>query len=171
MTYAFGHLVAAWLAGKGYELISKKTISHYTWFFLLLGGILPDADFIIDWLFKTHIHRTFTHSLLFVIVASLIVYLVSYLLKKEQAKSWTLALGIGILIHLTIDFISPQGLPLLWPYSVYISPERIGAYSYELSLRTGTADYLKQEMNLAILDMGVGVSWIFYLWFKKRIKF
>src|SRR3989344_3684567 len=47
MSFAFGHLVGAWLAGKIYEYFSKKKTSHAAWFFLLLGlGIL--THFFLD---------------------------------------------------------------------------------------------------------------------------
>lgn len=171
MPYAFGHLIIAWLAGKGYELISKKPLSRLVWFFLLLGAILPDSDYLIDLIFKTQIHRTITHSLLMVMAAPLIVFLLFHFLKNEEKKIFALALGTGILIHLSLDILSPQGLPLLWPYLQYFSPQGIGPYNFELALRKNTVSYLRQELNLIIFDCGLGLSWLFYLWHKRKITF
>src|SRR3989338_7677138 len=103
MGFGFTHLIAAWLAGKGYEHFSKKKISHYTWFFLLMGSILPDADFLIDWTLGTELHRTFTHSLLFVIVAPIIIYSIFTLFDHPERRFFALAIGVGITTHLLLD--------------------------------------------------------------------
>ncbi len=157
MTFAFGHLIAAWLAGKGYEYFKGKKLGQYTWFFLLLGGILPDVDYLLDWTIGTQIHRTFTHSIFFALIATLVVLYFSLRLKHQERRYFALALGGGILVHLFVDFFSRQGIPLFWPNLTYVSFPLV--------------NYIVVEMKLAILDMALGTIWIFYLLIKGKIKF
>lgn len=172
MSFAFGHLVGAWVAGKIYEYFSKKKISHAAWFFLLLGGLLPDADFLIDWVFGADIHRTFSHSLLFLILAPLLVYLFFSILKHTEKKSLALFLGLGIATHLFLDGFSTYGIPLLWPKEWYFS--FFSGFTPQIpdgGLLVGNAEVLRYKLKLAIIDMAVGAAWILYLWFRKRLQF
>ncbi len=172
MGFAFGHLAGSWGAGKIYEYIAKSKISHYAWFFLLLGGILPDADFLLDWTLGTDIHRTVTHSLFFLVLAPLIVYVLFSILKNSGKKEFALSLGLGIAIHLFLDGFSGYGIPLLWPgdwYFSFFSGMKSGVP--DGGLLAGGAEELLYKLKLAILDMGIGAAWIFYLWFRKRIQF
>jgi membrane-bound metal-dependent hydrolase YbcI (DUF457 family) len=170
MTFASTHLFGSWVAGKIF--FYNKKISNYTWFFLLLGSILPDADFLIDWIIKTNLHKTFTHSFFFMVIASLFLYLILKLAKDPLSKQFSLALGVGILTHLLLDMLFHHGVPLLWPSLIHFSYQYIGTPIAELS---STFDYsistLKSHLKLAIFDMGLGTAWIFYLLLRKRIKF
>ena len=172
MSFAFGHLAGAWVTGKIYEQLSKQKISHYAWFSLLFGSILPDADFIIDWTLGTDIHRTFSHSLLVLILAPLLVYLFFSILKHTEKKSLALFLGLGIATHLVLDGFSAHGIPLLWPQEWYFS--FFSGFTPQIpdgGLLVGTAEVLGYKLKLAIVDMAIGTAWIFYLWFRKRIQF
>ena len=169
MTFAFGHLVGSWIIGKIFYY--NKKISNYTWFFLLLGSVLPDADYLIDWVLKTNIHRTFTHSLFFLIAMPLFLYFALNLAKDSKSKQFSIALGLGIFTHLVLDMLFHHGIPLLWPYFTNFSFYHIGTPITQLS---STFDYpfpvLKNHFKLAILDMGLGTAWIFYLLLRKKIK-
>jgi len=172
MSFAFGHLIGAWLLGKAIKYFSKKKISHWGWFFLLLGGILPDADFLLDFLWGSELHRTFTHSLFFLLVAPLIIYGILALLKNKEKNTLPLLLGSGILVHLFLDMFYFPGVPLFWPdlhHFMYtqillIDPATTGLFY-------GTKEQLVHSLKLAVIDMGLGALWIFYLWFRKKIKF
>ncbi len=170
--FAFTDMVVAWLFGKGYERLSKKKIGHYTWFFLLIGAILPDADFLIDWIFGTEIHRTFTHSFLFVITAPLLVYSIFTFLKNKDVRAFSLAFAAGLIVHLLTDIPIGYGVPLFWPNLTHYSIASIGYYD------PGSPSFLNQpafglikNLKLAVLDMALGTTWIFYLWYKKKLRF
>ena len=172
MSFAFGHLFGAWCAGKIYEYFSKKKISHHAWFFLLLGGILPDADFLIDWTFGTDLHRTFSHSILLMIFAPLVVYVFYSILKHPEKKSFALFLGLGISMHLFLDGFSAYGIPLLWPMTGYFS--FFTGFTPAIpdgGLLQGDAGMLLSKIKLAVVDMAIGTGWIFYLWSRRRIQF
>ena len=155
MPFAFTHLITGWLIGKTFEKVSKKNITHNGWFFLLLGSILPDFDFIINYTTNIQFHRTFTHSLLFVILAFIIPYSVLYFTDKKNAPMFAIFLSIGTLVHILLDSILLPGIPYLWPHVQYFS----------LFNFTFPYHYFVLE------DMYLGVIWIFFLWWRKKIKF
>ncbi len=122
MVFAFGHIIGAWLVGKSIELATKRKISKNTWFFLILGGILPDIDFLFQFIFKTSLHRGITHSIFFAIFVPMFVYSIFNWIKDKKALNYSLFLTIGILTHIFLDFPSLIGVPLLWPYAKMFIP-------------------------------------------------
>ncbi len=81
----------------------------------LLGSLLPD---IIDkplglWLFRDALAngRVYAHTLLFLLLLAaggLILYL-------ARRRTWGLALGLGVFIHLVLDGMWSDPRTLLWP--------------------------------------------------------
>lgn len=173
MTFALGHIVGAWILGKLYEVVSSKKINQSAWFFVIFGGLLPDADFLLDWTLGTELHRTFTHSFLFLIAAPLITYIVFRYIRKNEAKQFAHALAIGIIAHLILDMTtSSYGVPLFWPSLLHVSIFGIHYVDPALpSFLHRPADYLRHSLKLTIVDMAIGTAWVFYLWFKKKIQF
>jgi len=82
-----------------------------------LISLLPDVDVLL------HIHRSATHSILFLSIPIVIAILVLHLSRKP--KSLAIASGLGLLSHPLLDsFQSPT--PILYPlsnYSYHISPK------------------------------------------------
>ena len=177
MAYVFVHLIIGWLLGRGYEIFSKKKIGHYGWLFLLFGAVIPDIDLLADWIFGLYIHRTFTHSLLFLVMMMisdyLILKLISYggWLEKEDHKKLVVILGIGIGIHLLVDMAYGSGVPLLWPSKWYVSFFQGVNYAPIIGGLTGSMDYMKRNIKNIVLDMGLGALWFFYLLLRKKISF
>ena len=172
MGFAFSHLILAWLAGKGYEYFRQRKISHRAWFFLLLGGILPDADFLLDWTVGTEIHRTFTHSLLFVVIAPLLVYIIFWIGKNSEGVLLAYALGAGIFSHLVLDMFLSQGVPLLWPNLLHFSWTQVGYFDPATpSFLNSSPEVLRRALKIAIVDMALGTAWILYLWWKRKVEF
>ena len=188
--FAFIHLLGAWLLGKGYEHFRKTQLSHTAWFFLLFGAILPDVDFLFDWTLETEFHRTFTHSLLFLLLAPLLLYVIyNYMLNKfkvNQHKSrlkskagsmmesrlHSLALGAGILSHLLLDMIVGHGVPLFWPSLLHFTFTHIAYFNPAApSFLHGNPETLQKVLKLAIIDMALGTTWLFYLWYRKKLRF
>lgn len=82
---------------------------------LLLGSMLPDIidKPVGDFIFRSTFHngRIFSHTLVF-----LLMFLILGLwLYWKRKKTWLLALAVGVLSHLILDFmwLSPQ--TLFWP--------------------------------------------------------
>ena len=157
MVFAFGHIIGAWLVGKAIELATERKISKNTWFFLIMGGILPDIDFIFQFIFQTTLHRGITHGIFFATLIPIIVYSIFKLIKDKKALNYSLFLTIGIIVHIFLDFLSPMGVPLLWPYAKMFIPN--------LSLETSSSTLD------GIIDMFLGTGWILYLSLKNKIQF
>ncbi len=106
---------------------------HYIFYFLLvaiLGSIFPDIDepnsyigrrfYIISKIFKKIFgHRGFTHSLFGLVVFVLLFYLFIFFFFSNfiiYPYFIILFFGIGYLSHLIGDFITSNGIPLLYPF-------------------------------------------------------
>lgn len=89
---------------------------------IILGTMLPDMDNIavaVATLAKMDahgLHRTFTHSVFFVIVIVVVFYLIG---KTRQQPRWMnlgLGLGIGVTMHILLDLLGWfNGVYVLWP--------------------------------------------------------
>jgi membrane-bound metal-dependent hydrolase YbcI (DUF457 family) len=91
---------------------------------VLLGALLPDIDTptsligrccspLAGWLERRVGHRTLTHSLLGLALASLPVLPLAWIEPR-----WPLAFALGYLSHLLVDAANPPGVPLLYPSPV-----------------------------------------------------
>lgn len=167
--FAFTHLVFAWLAGKGYEKIARKELPNTAWLLLLLGSLLPDADFLIDWTLGTEIHRTLTHSFLFVILGFLAAYFIFW--KNQERKIIASALAVGIATHLFLDVFMSQGIPLLWPSLLHFSSQGIRYYNpANLSFLHQSIDVMRDTLKVAVMDMAIGTAWILWLVWRRKVK-
>ncbi len=175
MPYAFFHIVFGWLFGKLFEFSSSKKLNRFEWFLVIFGSILPDIDYLMEWTFGFRFHRLFTHSLLMLLLVFILSYLVFKFFntfKDKNALKYSVLLTLGVFAHLLLDFaVSPiAGIPLLWPntnfYGLFTG---VQSYSQMMSIDY-TAPILFMKLKLAILDMGVGVTWIFYLLYSGKIK-
>ncbi len=173
MSLGFGHLIGAWVLGKTWEGWQQKRLNRVTWFCLLLAGILPDIDNLIDWRFSLEVHRTFTHSFLFALFMGLLFYLVFSFFKRNGRKKYAqeiypLTIGfaffLGISMHLFLDLFALPGVPLLWPLSYYFGINGIMTLT-----GTVTSDFnfvFPRDFFIFILDMSLGIGWL--LWFVVR---
>lgn len=104
------HLVFGILVGLMAELLIGSESLLYKFLFILalvFGALLPDADYSINWLLKK-LHRGVLHSLWLAIVVGFAAYYLFEFL--------ALPLVIGILVHLLLDSLTPQGVKLLYPW-------------------------------------------------------
>ena len=109
-----GHFSISFLIGKS----SKRLVLPA----VILGGLLPDIDFILlPFACFNQVHRVVTHNLLFV---SLAAFLLAAIWKGEEGKLslfWGALLG-GVL-HLFVDSCldgnasNGIGIVLFWPFS------------------------------------------------------
>jgi membrane-bound metal-dependent hydrolase YbcI (DUF457 family) len=171
MALAFGHLIGAWICGKTYEFMQKKKIPQIAWFFLLFGGILPDIDFIVEWMLQIPYHRTFTHSILFVLVMSICLYLILKMYNDQNAQKYSFVFAIGICIHIFIDMFSSNGVQLLWPSPLYFSFFKGITQFIDIGMFSHSSESIKSMLKLTIFDMGLGTTWLFGLWYTKSLRF
>jgi inner membrane protein len=94
--------------------------------FTVVSTLLPDIDHpksILGKMFypiskaleRNYGHRTITHSLLFLVVVSLI----SFSIEKHffETSNYSIALFFAIFSHLILDMVTIQGIPLFYPFA------------------------------------------------------
>jgi|GEM_PF-4532692 len=170
MPLAFTHLATAWLAGIAYQKYTKKVLSSSVMAALVAGGLFPDADFFFGWFTGIPVHRTFTHSLLSIIVFSTLFFFFSKTSfaerlfgEKLSSTHMMVALGIGILIHIVFDMFFAAGVQLFWPAQYWMTV--YGQVNSEAHLNPM---FSNTEANF---DMIVGCAWLGILWVTKRLRF
>lgn len=126
------HVVTGVVTALGAALVSKASLPEAGILLAggLLGCLLPDIDHPQSWLGRRlpflslpiaalFGHRGITHSLIAVVAVLLsLLAAVSNLLDDEHVRASLLALGIalGYGSHLLGDWLTPSGIPLLWPH-------------------------------------------------------
>ena len=149
MGFAFTHIAAAYLPAK----LLRVRFGQWAYALLSLGAILPDIDFIA-YAINPLFHRTFTHSIVFVLV----VFVIARILFSRQES---IALSIGVLSHVGVDMIFSPGVQVLWPAPYWIS-------------MTGgvLSTYVSSGLSMVyvIADMGLGVLCFGLLFLTGRLK-
>ncbi len=156
--FAFGHLFIGWLIGLFVGNIRGKKLSDLSWGLLLFGSVLPDIDYLFDWVFSAGVHRMFTHSLLFVVVSFIVCYIVLKFMKLEK-YSWLFALGI--FSHVVVDMFWPMGVTLFYPFTNFISFNLISNSVGGVGI---------SRAGLLMLDSAFGIIWLSILFLKGKIK-
>jgi membrane-bound metal-dependent hydrolase YbcI (DUF457 family) len=114
-----GHLSVSFITGKSIHKFSLPA--------LMIGGVLPDIDFVFilfEWF--NQVHRVITHNIFFIVFASLVgIIFVSH----ERRQTVGFSMFIGGAVHLFIDSCMDNnptngvGIALLWPLSAeFFSP-------------------------------------------------
>ncbi len=114
-----GHFSVAYISGKSISRLSLPAV--------IIGGVLPDIDFIyILFDFFNQIHRVITHNVFFIIIASVCGILIA---SSGRKQSVGLGLLLGGALHLFIDSCMDNnptngvGIALFWPLtSDFFSP-------------------------------------------------
>ena len=95
---------------------------------IVLGNLLPDADNLavavatVTGGSTAGLHRTFTHSLFFIVAIILVFQLVATLTKRPRWGNLGLGLGIGVFMHILLDLlIWFDGVEILWPLPSWIN--------------------------------------------------
>lgn len=174
MGYIMGHIVFGWLNGRFSQWVTRVRLTHLEWGLLIFGALLPDFDNILDWVLGWNMHRTFTHSIVFLFVTFAFIYIVSCLCmrfnKDMVPRRNAIFTTMGVLSHIVLDMTLRSGVALFWPsiQSVYlfgIEPFRVmGVYN-------AIQAHPKLMFTGILIDMSIGGAWIGYLFIKKRIQF
>ena len=151
---------------------NKKSFPIHYVFIGGLAGLLPDLDIAVYYFlsffgFKIQeIHRTFSHSLLFLILFILLGFVFYKFKNKEfgkhhlKLKNILFVIAFGIFIHLLLDFIIIGSIMPFYPFTTYI----IGLDLIKL--------FPEQWQNTIIpsIDAGFLILWIIYLEIRHKIS-
>jgi len=140
-----GHLSVSYLSARS---ISGASIPA-----IIIGGFLPDLDFLFiyaDWFNKYH-HVT-THNVFYIGIAALVAYVIA---EKQNKIIVALSLLFGGLLHFLIDSCmdlnssNGVGVTLLWPlYEGHFSPFNILTDS---GVKAGWSEPLKMVKPMMIV--------------------
>ena len=108
----------------------RKITPKRDWLMLgiILGSLFPDLDnytvaiATVAKLNTQNLHRTFTHSLLAILVAVIVFVIVAQVSKQPRWANFGVGLGIGISLHIALDLlIWFNGVELFWPLGGWIN--------------------------------------------------
>lgn len=109
---------------------SRKAAPKREWLVLgiILGSMFPDLDnyavavATVAKLNTQGLHRTFTHSLLTILVALVVFFLVAQIRRQPRWANLGIGFGIGIGMHIILDLlIWFNGVELLWPWGGWVN--------------------------------------------------
>lgn len=139
---------------------------YFPLYLVLIAGIaalLPDFDVLLYWIAETFasadymiFHRTYTHSLLF-LVLFILPAIAFHFSKKRKARNIFLMISLGVLLHLLFDAIFQGSIMPLYPFS-----------SFELGLNL-FGSHLGGTMAQGV-DAILLVLWLVYLEMRHRIS-
>ncbi len=110
-------------ASIGQAVANKKT-NHKAAILGALASSAPDFDVFVQssqhplWTFT--IHRSITHSLLFIPFGALLVFMLAMLLFKSLREDWRIYLWVCLLAygsHCLLDSCTSYGTELFWPFA------------------------------------------------------
>ncbi len=173
MPFAATHIIiTAALVSLYYRYIAKKRISSNFLLWAGIAGLIPDADFVAEWIYYiaagsyVPFHRLITHTLIFPLLLFLITGILSLTLKEREYKifRWNAAkrsillffglLAFGWLMHDVLD------CAISGDKFVAIAPN-FGS----LNCRDPISLIYAAQLDAVIL-----VLWLSYAVFRKKLK-
>jgi membrane-bound metal-dependent hydrolase YbcI (DUF457 family) len=109
---------------------TRRIMPKRDWLMLgiLLGSLFPDLDnyavaiATVAKLNTHNLHRTFTHSLLAILIVVVVFVIVAQVSKQPHWANLGVGLGIGISLHIALDLlIWFNGVELFWPWGGWLN--------------------------------------------------
>ena len=108
------------------ELVLGKKVGNKAVLWGGIAGTIPDLDMLaapfLDPVSRLAFHRSFSHSLTFLIfLAPLLAYLIYRIYHGKDAdwRDWTRLTLLALLTHPLLDCFTSYGTQLFWPFSRY----------------------------------------------------
>lgn len=109
------------LGAATFALIKDKEIGKKSLLYGAILGTIPDLDVLINPFFNTieelSIHRSFSHSIFFLILLSLLFAKWFSIKYKTSYKTWFLASFLALFTHPLLDICTTYGTRILYPLS------------------------------------------------------
>ena len=106
------------------EILAEKRIGRKAWLFGALAQSLPDIDFVASFFLSPSAnliaHRGFTHSIVFILLSSIILAFVSRKILQNTSmnyRQWTTFWAVQSFIHIFLDTCNNYGVGWLEPFS------------------------------------------------------
>lgn len=131
MTSPVGHILGAMIVNRSWSLkpsaLSVSPADCVGWragLFLTFAANAPDLDFlpgVIVGRFGAY-HHGASHSLVAILLFTLLVYMFVRVLKVKVSSLWLLGAGLAYGSHILLDLFTgdkafPYGMQLFWPFS------------------------------------------------------
>ncbi|MFD2517010.1 metal-dependent hydrolase [Salinimicrobium flavum] len=104
------------------EAVLGRKVGNKAMMYGAIAGTIPDLDafagYFTDTITAIEVHRGFSHSIVFsVLAAPILGYLISLLESKSPAtwKEWSLLMFWGLFTHPILDSFTTWGTQLFWP--------------------------------------------------------
>ena len=114
------------------EAVLGKKIGNKAMLWGAIAGTIPDLDVIAKQIFDdvtaNEMHRGFSHSILFSLLAAPIFgWLIAKLYKKKEAdwRDWSKLMFFGLFTHPLLDAFTTWGTQLFWPFTYKVSFKNI----------------------------------------------
>ena len=114
------------------EAVLGRKIGNKAILWGAIAGTIPDLDVLVnlftDKLTANEMHRGFTHSIIFCVLAAPIFgWLISKIYKKQEAtwKDWSKLMFWGLFTHPILDAFTTWGTQLFWPIAYKVSFKNI----------------------------------------------
>jgi len=167
MGFVVTHFLGAGLIGHLYRKYVNQNLPILFVFFVALGGILPDGDFVLnrllisfEYFYPFLAHGGITHTPFFALIFLVVGFLI-LLIKRDWAK-YVFAVTLGVFIHICIDFFlgggGIEGLMLFYPFSLgrfYLYPG---------------SDPMEHMFISAVIDGVIFLVWMSYMFFRKNFR-
>lgn len=141
-----------------------------------VAGTIPDLDVFIRGLIHpidgALMHRGFSHSILFALIASpILAWLLNKLYRQRYGyKQWLWLFFLGIITHPMLDIFTNYGTQFFWPFDLRLTFNSIFVvdplYTIPFSICLVIALFLKKESRRRRIwnYAGIGISCLYLLW-------
>ncbi|WP_103865932.1 metal-dependent hydrolase [Aquimarina sp. I32.4] len=118
-------------AAMGEAALGKK-VGNKAMLWGAVAGTIPDLDvlsnFFVDPITANELHRGFSHSIIFCIIAAPILgWMIAKIYKNKEAdwKDWSWLMFLGLFTHPILDAFTTWGTQLFWPFDYKVSFKNI----------------------------------------------
>jgi len=144
---------------RDYITKRKKYFTLHTIFIAGIGGLLPDIDIPLNWIFNFFgleiVHRTITHTPFFALIF-LIPGLFLWYQKKHKWALYFIVICFGILLHIILDLIFGASLLIFYPLS---------NFAFGLNFAINLSQAASEGMDAIIL-----LAWLWHEEIKHKIS-
>ncbi len=162
-----GHVSLAYLGGAFFKKLPVPA--------LIIGALLPDIDFMFVFFpWFDSIHRSVTHSLLFILTGSGVITLLPRV-KNKKYFFWGLFLGSAL--HLLADSMmdgnpgNGMGIQLFWPFfDYYFMPfNLIGGFGHGPGWKQ-PLEQLKYSLPALLIETPLAIAALVVFWKRRKGK-